>query len=356
VPSSNAAAPKLPAPPEAPTRPALLRRVTPKTMTASSSLKSNGHWLPQLAVDRKHVTAWQPAPGTGTPYVEATFDKPIKLWGVRSDAGWVSWGQLEKSCRAKSVRLRLDEDERYELDLDKDARAADFLGLDATVTRVRLTYPEIWPGQDDAPLAISEISFWTDAGEAPSVPTKTVEEELAAVGGDVAKAKALLLRFGVVPAFEAEDATVTMRPVTDAVRVLEATMTRKTGTWAAYVFVGEIERDGMKRLVGLDSEIVDMPGATSPKLELARVHDVNDEHDAVITWDVVRDGKPTQHGLRVVTLARGGVEKIADFLDERPARIDTEAPKDGAFEIVLDEAGGKPRWRNRFDDRAFWYW
>lgn len=347
-----AAAPALPPPPANPTRPALLKRITPKKITASSFLKEKGSWVAQLAIDRQHTTAWQPAPGADAPWIEATFDKPVKLWGIRSDAGWVNSAQWEKSGRPKSVQLRLDDHDTYQLAVAKDTPAADFLGLDATVTTVRLTYPELNGG----PLAVSELSFWIDASDAPSVPRKTVEDELAAITGDdaVAKAKAVLLRFGIVPRGEADTATATLHPLTDKVRLLEVVLGRKEGAYAAYVFVGEVERGGMPRLFGLDSEILDAPGVDDPKMEITRVHD---DHDVALSWSVVRDGKPTQHGLRILSVARGAVERIADFLDERVPHVDTESAKDGgAFDLVLEPSDSKPRWRNRFDERAYWYW
>lgn len=351
-----AVAPSLPAPPSNPTRPALLKRVTPKKITASSFLKEKGNWVGQLAVDKQHTTAWQPAPGTDAPWIEATFDKPVKLWGIRTDAGWVNSAQWAKTARPKAIKLRLDDKDVYQLDVAKEAAAADFLGIDQSASTVRLTYSDLWPGPEGAPLAVSELSFWIDASDAPSVPRKTVEEELAAISGDdaVAKAKAVLLRFGVVPKGEADTATATLHPLTDDILVLEVVLGRKEGAYAAYVFVGEVERDGMKRLFGLDSEVIDAPGADDPKMEITRVHD---EHDVALTWSIVRDGKPTQHGLRVLSLARGAVEKIADFLDERVPHVDTESAKEGGvFDIVLEPSGNKPRWRNRFDDRAYWYW
>ncbi|MGZ3424474.1 MAG: discoidin domain-containing protein [Polyangiales bacterium] len=359
---STVASAQLPAPPSSPTRPSLLRRVTPKKVSASSFLtqeKPRSNWVPQLAIDRQHQTAWQAGAGSEVPWIEATFDKPVKLWAVRSDAGWVSWGQLEKSARAKRVQLRLDDKDTYELAVDKEAHAADFLGIEQTVTRVRLAYPETWPGAAGAPLAISEISFWADASDAPSVPTKMVEDELAQISGDdsVAKAKAVLLRFGVAPRGEAESATATLHPpIGSGVRVLEVTMKRVEGTFAAYVFVAEIERDGMKRLIGLDSELLDQPGVDAPTMTLAKAHEVNGSDDVILGWSIPREDKPSLHGLRVITLARGAVERVADFLDERTPHLDGENPHEGTFDVVLDKTETKPLWRNRFDDRAYWYW
>ena len=334
-----AVAPSLPAPPANPKRPAWLKRVAPKKVTTSSFLKDKGgSWVGALATDRSRKTAWQPAAEDSTPWIEVTFDKPVQLWGVRSDAGWINSAQYDKSGKPKSIQLRLDAKDAYQLAVD--GPAADFLGIDAKVTTVRLSYSD--------PASISELSFWTDASDAPSVPRKIVEDELATLDGDAAKAKAVLLRFGVVPKGEVENATAKLHALTDDVHVLEVTMGRKEGTWAGWVFLGEVEKDGMKRLFGLDAEVLDEPGTDDPKLELGHVHD---DHDVTLTWSVLRDGTPTRHGLRVLSVARGGVERIADLLDERLPHVDHE--KD---EIVLEPTGSKPRWRLRYDERAHLYW
>lgn len=338
APSASAvasSAPTIPAPPSNPTPP-LLRRVSPKQLTASSFSQDKGKWSPQLASDRSRSTAWR-AGGDAPQWIEATFDKPIKLWAVRSDAGWLRRDDWDTSAHAKSVTLRLGERDAYRLELDADARTASFLGLAEQVSTVRLTYEAAYAGK--GPLAVSEIAFYVDATDAPSVPRSILEKEIAAAES-AADAKAILLRFGVVPRGELDSAKVKLTDLDGLFAVLEARFVRLGGEYAVYVFLGNQVKDGQGRFLALDSETIDVAHAD----EFAMVTSGN--HVAV-SWTVTRDDKPALHGLRAFSVDRSAVEKTADLLEENEIKV---APKEGRFSITVGDK------ELPFDDKAYAYW
>lgn len=351
----------LPSPKSDAEPPPSLRRVQPKSVTASSFLaeaKPRASWTPQLAVDRQSSTAWR-AEGDAPAWIEFTFDKPTKLWAVRSDAGWVQAGQLDKHARAKRVVLRVDDEDLYELSVDRDGRVADFPAIDREVRRVRLSYPEVWPGPAGSTLAIGEVTFFADASTFPSVPVRDVDAEVEEVLGDdaVSKAKALLLRFGVTPSGSLTDARAALLPTSGEIKVLKVTYDRDQGKGAAFVFLGIHEVDRMRRYTRLDAEVVEEPGIVDLDADFEAVHSRDGIKDLAIRYRVEREGKPTRHGLRVISVARNAPERIAEFLDERTPGIDTDSTGDGGYPIVLTPAEGstKPIWRLRFDEGAFRY-
>jgi hypothetical protein len=334
-------------------RPRYLRRVKPEKVEASSIFddKKTKEKHPAIdAFDGDYKTAWTegvPSDGEGE-WLEGSFSAPKKVWGVVVDTGIVrtkpgAGGDLfTLNAHAKRMRLRLDGADAFVRDVAADETAIAWDGFDRSVSQIRVVADAIHPGTKWKDFGITEMAILVDATTFPTVPESMVQAEVDAAntsqsGEDAAK---ILGRFGVSPPktqLEGRQAFASLQKASlvdgdGKERVLIVSLRgeadeggmRDEDVWL--VFLGTVG----DRLLGLGNDWISTKTKDGApwKLDFTKLHAAGVD-DGVATWTSCSAAvtKACQ-GLRVWSLQRGFLQRIADVVgDEAPSISDTAPPR-----------------------------
>jgi hypothetical protein len=293
--------------------PRYMRRLKSMTSAASSiydDKKTKEKHPAAMAFDGDRRTAWVEGvdgPGQGS-WVEVTSGAPQSFVAVAIDTGIQGTRPgvdlFVANAHAKKLHLRIDETDLPTVDIAATQRTV-IVPASKEAKAIRVVYDDVFPGEKWADLGASEIAVLADATKVPSVPRDMIEKEVAALhdGHGVAEAKALLLRFGVAaPQDEgwAADAAIEKASLIDG-RADEAVVTvtlSKDEEITHFIVLGTVN----DRYVVLGTDTLNRKA----EMKLERFH------SAAADDVVVRFTDDKGKGLRVLSLGRGFLERIAD--------------------------------------------